>query len=98
MDTDAEIEAELVAGDRPSLYETDDSLLEALGWLELVEFVTADCPSEADQGLEPPDAEIAGCPLDVEGKFDPTGRPDDAEIADAPLRADLGFTPPVCVG
>ena len=69
----------------------------APGWLEVVEFMTAYCPSEADQGLEPPDAEMAGCPLDVEGKFDPTGRPDDAEIADAPLRADLGVTPPVAL-
>lgn len=76
---DAETEAELEAGDCPPLDEPGACAFEA---------------DEADGGLEPPDVEIAGCPLDVKGNTDAPGWPDDAELAAAPLRAELRFEPP----
>ena len=59
--------------------------------MDKAEFVTTDCPDEADGGIEPPDAEIADNPLDIEAEFDPTADP---KLVDAPLDADVGFKIP----
>ena len=101
IDADAEIEAELEAGDCPPGEEPDDWPFGRGGWLKDTGFGAADRPNEADERLEPPtafdDAKIPDTPLDTEGALDPSGWPDDAELAGTRLRGEVGLEPPAAL-